>query len=152
MAFSLRDCVLKVVTNRTGATLEKRIHSGNKFTIEPGPKMSIMKGFDVKPFAIIHGSAEPKWSLDGLAADEMLDIVQFVGGLYGPHFSLVMVAQRPGMVTRHVKVVFGEIGEGADWSGDEGSGATSKLGGPMRDVLVARGSNPLSSIFAPRVK
>ncbi len=86
--------------------------------------------------------------LDGMSAPEVQDVIQFVGKLYGPQFSISVVVQRPGQVTRHLKVVLAAIGEGGDWTFDEGAGATGKIGGPMQDVLFAIGSAPLRSIFA----
>ena len=150
--FSWRDHIVKLVRVINGVTAEKRLYSGNKAAFEPGPKATVQKGFDPRPFGIIYNAAEPKWSLDGMSAPEVQDAVEFVGLIYGPQFSVVTVIQRPGQVTRTVKCVLAAIGEGGDWTADEGSGATGKLGGPMQDLLYARGSAPLRSIYANRVR
>lgn len=151
-AFSFKDHVVKLVSDASGTTLEKRVFSGNKLGVEPGPKTSIMKGFDPRPFGIIYGSAEPKWSFDGLSAPEVQDLVLFVGKLYGKQFSISIVIQRPGQTTRHLKLAGCAIGEGGDWNADEGAGATGKLGGPMQDVFFAIGNAPLQSIYANRLR
>ena len=146
-AFSFRDHVVKIVRSIDGK--EKRLFSGNKYAVEAGPKTSLMKGFDTKPFAVVYGSAEPKWSLDGMSAAEVQDVVSFVGGIAGPPFAVIMTATRGGH-TRSIKLLGCAIGEGGDWSADEGNGATGKLGGPMLDVLVAVDGGKFTSIYAPR--
>lgn len=152
-AFSYKDHTVKLVrSNPDGSITEKRLFSGNKLSFDPGPKASIMKGFDLRPFGIIYGSAEPKFSADGMSAAEVQDSVEFLGGIGGPQFSIVCVVQRPGQQSRILKCTLAAIGEGGNWDADEGSGATGKLGGPFTDLLYAVGSNQLKSIFAPRTR
>jgi len=149
-AFSFKDHIVKLI--RLSDNAELRLFSGNKGAVEPGPKATVMKGFDPRPFDIIYNSAEPKWSLDGMSAPEVQDAIQFVGLLNGPLFAISIIVQRPGQRTRHLRIENGAIGEGGDWTFDEGSGANGKLGGPCKDILYAVGSNPLKSIYAPRTR
>lgn len=152
MAFSWKDHTVKLVSsvllNQTER--EKRLFSGNKAMIDPGVKTSVMKGYDLKPFDILYSAAEPKWSLEGMAADEVQDSVIHVGRLGGPSFDVIVIVQRPGQLTRTIKITQAKIGEGADWGADEGAGATGKIGGSCRDILIATGNARLRSIFAAR--
>jgi hypothetical protein len=147
--FSFKDHTVKLV--RPDAQ-EKRLYSGTKLGIDPGAKASVMKGFDPRPFGIVYGSADPKWSMDGLSAAEVQDAIEFTGRLYGPEFSISIVIARPGQVSRHLKIIGAAHGEGGNWDADEGSGATGKLGGPLLDILYAKGAAPLKSIYAARSK
>lgn len=149
-AFSFKDHVVKII--RSSDNAELRLFSGNKGSVEPGPKATVMKGFDPRPFDIIYNSADPKWTLDGMSAPEVQQVIQFIGLLNGPLFSVSIVVQRPGQTTRHLRIVNGAVGEGGDWTFDEGSGATGKLGGPCKDILYALGTAPLKSIYAPRTR
>ncbi len=151
-SFSWKDHIVKLVATNAGGDgpAEKRLYSGNKAAFEAGPKATIQKGYDIRPYGIIYSAAEPKWSLDGMSAPEVQDSVLFLGKIGGPQFSVVCVVQRPGQRTRTIKIVLAAIGEGGDWTADEGAGATGKLGGPCQDILVSTGSNPLQSIFAHR--
>jgi hypothetical protein len=153
MAFSFKDHLVQLykVVGDAGEIQKLRLRSGNKIGLDPGPKAAVMKGYDVRPLDIIYQAADPKVTLDGMEASETQDAIGWLGGLYCRPFGLIIVVQRIGRPTRHIKVVGMATGEGGNWDADD-NGAVSKLGGPFTDLLWAKGSGKLASIYAPRVQ
>lgn len=149
MSFSWPDHLVKIAPVLGPIRSEKRLLSGNKITIDPGAGAEHMEGFGELPFAIVRKSNKPKFSLDGMAADEIGEVRTHVGGIGGYPFTITIVVQRPGITMVTWKIVRGEIGEGAGWNADE-KGATDKLGGPCMDLLYARGNARPVSIYARR--
>lgn len=149
MSFSWRDHLVKLAAVLGPNRSDLRLLSGSKITIDPGSGAEHMEGFGELPFAIVRKSNKPKFSLDGMAADEIGLAREHVGGIGGYPFTITIVVTRPGITSVTWKIVRGEIGEGAGWNADE-KGALDKFGGPCMDLLYARGNAKPVSIYAKR--
>ncbi len=149
MSFSFADHTVKITPTRGTIRSDYRLLSGNKIAIDPGAGADHMPGMGELPYAIVQKANKPKFSLEGIAADEVGLVREHVGGIGGNPFAVMIIVQRPGIEMVRWKIVGCTIGEGGGWGADD-NGATDKIGGPCLNLLYSRGSNPFRSIFKKR--
>jgi hypothetical protein len=149
--FSFRDHVVNFTPEASFGTavqgVDRRLLSGNKFSFDPGAGADHLPGFGELPFAVIRKANKPKWSAEGISADELRATTRHCGEIGGPPFTINIVVARPGAAVWHLRLKGCEFGEGAGWSVDD-NGAMDKLGGPCLDILYGINGGALRSIYA----
>lgn len=148
--FSFRDHLV-TVTPVSGANAGQslRILSGNKIGMDPGAKAKHVPGFSELPFDITRQSNEPKVSLEGMDADEVRAVREWVGNIGGDRFTISVVVQRPGTLQVRIRMIRCEWSGGGGWQGEEG-GSTDKIEALAMDIHMAKGAAQLRSIYAQR--
>jgi len=148
--FSFRDHLVTVTpVSGVNAGQPYRVLSGNKIGLDPGAKAKHVPGFSELPFDITRQSNEPKVSLEGMDADEVRAVREWVGNIGGDRFTISVVAQRPGTDQVRIRMIRCEWSGGGGWQAEEG-GSMDKIEALAMDIHMAKGAAQLRSIYAQR--
>lgn len=100
-------------------------------------KAILLKGFTNGPSATVAGDAEPEFKVGLDVAQESSNYAVFCGdGFHVIHHELIVVFQRPGIVTVRFEFLDCIIESGFGWKSEAGGAPNAELSGKCRKILV----------------